>query len=429
MERRRFGMRPGLDVMRAVLAGLGNPQDALKVIHVAGTNGKGAVCAMLDAILRAAGYRVARYTSPHLVSINERFFLDGAPASDAALEAVADRVLDVVERLERTQGFEVTFFETLTAMAFVLFAEAKPDLVVLETGLGGRLDATNAVAARNVLLSVITRIGLDHCEWLGTTHAAIAEEKAGIVKPGRPVVCGVMPEAAKEAVERTASLNGCLFVAADEHVTADHLDPMTLTSALRNLPPITCGLYGAFQVENAMTALTAIDVLVKDCGLDVPDHAIVAGFTHVVWPGRCQRLVRDGVAVYVDGAHNPDGVEKLCQTMDSLLKDRRIITVMGMFRDKDYAKCIPEIARRSHVFIATTPPSHRALPARETAALASGKAPLVCIAQRPQMALISALRFAGPDDVVLCCGSLSFLGRCKETMQYLIQDNAKYNII
>ena len=182
MERRRFGMRPGLDVMRAVLAGLGNPQDALKVIHVAGTNGKGAVCAMLDAILRAAGYRVARYTSPHLVSINERFFLDGAPASDAALEAVADRVLDVVERLERTQGFEVTFFETLTAMAFVLFAEAKPDLVVLETGLGGRLDATNAVAARNVLLSVITRIGLDHCEWLGTTHAAIAEEDAANLK-------------------------------------------------------------------------------------------------------------------------------------------------------------------------------------------------------------------------------------------------------
>lgn len=196
MERRRFGMRPGLDAMRAVLAELGNPQDALKCVHVAGTNGKGATCAILDAVLRAAGHRVARYTSPHLVSVNERFFLDGAPAPDAALAAVEGRVLDAVERAERAHGFQLTFFETLTALAFELFAEAKPDVVVLETGLGGRLDATNVIASP--LVSVITRIGLDHCDWLGATHAAIAEEKAGIVKPGRPVVCGAMPLAARE---------------------------------------------------------------------------------------------------------------------------------------------------------------------------------------------------------------------------------------
>ncbi|MGN0845871.1 MAG: bifunctional folylpolyglutamate synthase/dihydrofolate synthase, partial [Kiritimatiellia bacterium] len=162
MERRRFGMRPGLEVMRAVLEKLGNPQDALRYVHVAGTNGKGATCAILDAILRAAGYRVARYTSPHLVSINERFCIDGKPVSDEALAPVVDRVLDVVEQLERARGFEVTFFETLTAVAFQLFAEAKPDVVVLETGLGGRLDATNVV--KDVLVSVITRIGLDHCD-------------------------------------------------------------------------------------------------------------------------------------------------------------------------------------------------------------------------------------------------------------------------
>ena len=163
MERRRFGMRPGLETMRAVLAELGNPQDALRCVHVAGTNGKGATCAILDAVLRAAGLRVARYTSPHLVRVNERFFLDGAPASDAALADVGARVLDVVERLARDRGLEVTFFETLTAMAFLLFAEAKVDVVVLETGLGGRLDATNVVASP--LVSVITRIGLDHCDW------------------------------------------------------------------------------------------------------------------------------------------------------------------------------------------------------------------------------------------------------------------------
>ncbi|MGN0847904.1 MAG: glutamate ligase domain-containing protein, partial [Kiritimatiellia bacterium] len=155
----------------------------------------------------------------------------------------------------------------------------------------------------------------DHCDWLGTTHAAIAEEKAGIIKLGRPVVCGAMPQAAKETIGRVASLNGCSFLAADEHVTVECLAPMKLTTAVRNLPPVEFALFGAFQVDNAMTAITAVDVLEKTCGFAIPDHAIVAGFRNVVWPGRCQRIVRDGVEIYVDGAHNPDGA---CALRDSL---------------------------------------------------------------------------------------------------------------
>ena len=333
MERRRFGMRPGLETMRAVLAELGNPQDALKCVHVAGTNGKGATCAILDAVLRAAGLRVARYTSPHLVRVNERFFLDGAPASDAALSDVGTRVLDVVERLERDRGLEVTFFETLTAMAFLLFAEAKVDVVVLETGLGGRLDATNVVASP--LVSVITRIGLDHCDWLGTTHAAIAEEKAGIVKPGRPVVCGAMPLAAKETVARFASLNGCPFTAADEHVCLERLDPLTLTTAVRRLPPVSFALPGSFQAENAMTALAVLDVLSRDCGIDVPDHAVVSGLEGVVWPGRCQRVDQDGVTFVVDGAHNPDGAVALRDAVRRLGLPGPVGLVAGYCGDKD----------------------------------------------------------------------------------------------
>lgn len=315
MERRRFGMRPGLDVMRTVLAALGNPQDELCYVHVAGTDGKGATCAMIDSVLRAAGYRVARYTSPHLISLNERFVIDGVPVPDDVLESVVDRVLDVIELVEREQGFEVTFFEALTAVGFQLFADAKPDMVVLETGLGGRLDATNVVADANVLVSVITRIGLDHCEWLGSTHAAIADEKAGIIKLGRPVVCGAMPLAARESIGRVASLHGCNFVAADEYVTVGGMSPLMLTTALRNLPPIDFALFGAFQVENAMTALAAIDTLSRDCAIDVPDHAVVSGLRDVVWPGRCQRIILDGVEIIVDGAHNPDGA---CALRDSL---------------------------------------------------------------------------------------------------------------
>lgn len=327
-------MKPGLATMRALMARLGNPQDKLRCVHVAGTNGKGATCAIVDAILRAAGYRVARYTSPHLVAINERFFFDGAPVSEAALEGVAERVFPVIEALEAEQGAEVTFFECLTALAFVLFAELKPDVVVLETGLGGRMDATNIVT--NVLVSVITRIGLDHCDWLGTTHAAIAEEKAGIIKIGRPVVCGAMPLTAKETICRFASLNGCRFVAADENVTVECLSPMKLTTAARNLPPVEFSLCGAFQVDNAMTALAAIDVLERDCGLDVPDHTIVTGFRHVVWPGRCQRVVHDGVTIYVDGAHNPDGA---CALRDSIRRQPDVKgpvgLVAGFCGDKD----------------------------------------------------------------------------------------------
>ena len=279
-ERRRYGMRPGLSTMRALLDALGNPQDSLKVVHVAGTNGKGAVTAMLDAVLRAAGYHVCRYTSPHLVSLAERFFVDGAPASAEALDAAAETVFPAVEALEREKGVEVTFFECLTAVAFVLFAREKPDFVVLETGLGGRLDATNV--APNVLVSVITRIGLDHCDWLGDTHTAIAEEKAGIIKPGRPVVCGMMPESAKETVERVASLNGSAFYSAADHVSVVTASPLVATTAHRNLPPIDLALFGAFQVENALTVLTAVDALVQDCGVNVPDHAIVAGLEGVV---------------------------------------------------------------------------------------------------------------------------------------------------
>ena len=316
--RRRFGMRPGLDTIRAIMAALGDPQDTLRCIHVAGTNGKGATAAMLDSILRAAGYRVARYTSPHLVALNERFFIDGKPASDEMLETAAERVFPIITRLEREQGLEVTFFEALTAVAFVLFARNRPDVTVLETGLGGRLDATNIISSP--LVSVITRIGLDHCDWLGHTHAAIAAEKAGIIKPGRPVVCGAMPSEALDAIRAVAARQGSpLFCAV----------PWTL--------PPNFALFGSFQRENASTVKTVIDVLRSESTTgttgaspvgphDVPaqilprpfaisDSAIANGLANVVWPGRCQRIVRDRATFIVDGAHNPDAAAALARAL------------------------------------------------------------------------------------------------------------------
>jgi len=320
-SRRRFGVRPGLETIRALMSALGNPQETLRCVHIAGTNGKGATAAMLESILRAAGCSTARYTSPHLVSIAERFFLNGMPTRSEVLDAVADEVFPAVERLEREKGLEITFFEALTAVAFVLFARARPDVVVLEAGLGGRLDATNVI--ERPLVSVITRIGLDHCDWLGRTHAAIAEEKAGIVKPGRPVVCGAMPNEALEVVKRIASVRGA---------------PLMVAPAWK--PPAGFALFGGFQEENAATVKAVVDVLrggVSGARGDffVPDDAIARGLSSVVWPGRCQRIERDGVTFVVDGAHNPDAAAALVAALREMRLPGPVGLVAGFCGDKD----------------------------------------------------------------------------------------------
>ena len=343
MDRRRFGVRPGLDTIRAILSELGDPQNSLQFVHVAGTNGKGAVCAFTDAILRAAGLKVCRYTSPHLVSVRERFFVDGAPAAEDELNAAAEAVFPVVERLEKERGMEVTFFECLTAVAFVLFARIRPDVAVMEVGLGGRLDATNVIAPENLLAAVITRIGLDHCDWLGTTHAAIAEEKAGIVKKGRPVVAGAMPAVAREAVALAAARLGAPFISAECCSVAagpgvDWTRPV-LTSPRRRLPPVHLSLTGPFQVENAMTALSVADALVEYANLQIPDSAVVGGLESAVWPGRAQRVVSDGVEFIIDGAHNPDGAVALMETLRVGALARRddapTAIICGFCGDKD----------------------------------------------------------------------------------------------
>lgn len=305
LARRRFGMKPGLDTIRALMERLGNPQDSLRCVHVAGTNGKGQTCAYVDSILRAAGCRTARYTSPHLVAINERFFLDGAPAPDAALAAVSERVHAALG------GLEPTFFEYLTAMAFCLFADFRPDVVVLETGLGGRLDATNVIS--RPLVSAITRIGLDHCEWLGSTVEEIAREKEGIVKPGCPVV-------------RSDSR-------ADE----------------------------TFAQENARTARKIVEVLRTVHGFAISDEAVERGLASAVWPGRFQRVEKGGRVFVVDGAHNPPACEALAASCEcERLKCAAI--VCGFCGDKDVAENLRILRRLSGAAFAVPFGNPRAMP-------------------------------------------------------------------
>ena len=282
--RRRFGMRPSLDAIRGVCAALGDPQKELRAIHVAGTNGKGAVCAMIEACLRSGGLRACRYTSPHLVRINERFFVDGKPVDDATLERAADKVFHA----DSDTNSQLTFFEALTAVAFLVYAEAKVDYAVLETGLGGRLDATNVCRPE---LCVITKIGLDHCDWLGDTVEKIAAEKAGIIKKGVPIVLGNNDPAVVDVVKARASEVGAPFVYAPDVADESEI-------------PDGFSLVGSFNRENAVTAIAAL----KTLGLT---KGMADGLGNVVWPGRFQRVGR----FIIDGAHNPPAARALAAAL------------------------------------------------------------------------------------------------------------------
>ena len=307
--RRRFGMRPGLDSIRRLCAALGDPQERFRAVHVAGTNGKGAVCALLDAALRADdGCVVGRYTSPHLVKLNERFFIDGRPIFDEKLEHFAEVVHGA------PSAAEATFFEALTAVAFLAFADARVDHGVLECGLGGRLDATNICESE---LCVITRVGLDHCDWLGDTVDKIAAEKAGIVKSGVPVVLGRNDPVVRTVVESRAKEVGAPLVYAP-----DVADEGEVPEGLQ--------LRGTFNRENAATALAALRVM-EGLGKGAMPRGLEKAWSGVVGPGRYQRVGE----FIIDGAHNPPAAVALAATLSEDYPGKKLPLVAGFCGDKD----------------------------------------------------------------------------------------------
>ncbi len=301
--RRRFGMKPGLKTISRLLDSLGNPEKKLKAIHIAGTNGKGATAAIIDAALNEGGRLSGRYTSPHLVKLNERFFLKGEPAEDADLERIAFSVSEKAADIE-----DLTFFEALTAIAFKFYAEKEVDYLVLETGLGGRLDATNVCSSA---LTIITKIGLDHCDWLGNSVEEIAAEKAGIIKSGVPIILGKNEEKVIEVVRKTAAERKAPFYYAPDMVKEDEI-------------PADFPLKGVFNRENAVTALAALKILTA-----ITQHSSLKLQylpRSVVWPGRFQEIGR----FIVDGAHNPPAAKALAE---SLTEDVELI--VGFCGDKD----------------------------------------------------------------------------------------------
>ena len=443
----------GLERMRDFMHALGDPQEKLRYVHIAGTNGKGSACVMTQSILTAAGFRTGLYISPHLDQFNERLSIDGQMISDADLRRLSARVRAAAETL----GEEPTDFEMITAMAFCWFEEQHCDLVVLEVGMGGRLDATNVISSPEVC--AIMHIGLDHTEFLGDTVEKVAAEKAGILKPGADCVLyhqlpGVMevvqkrfadvnPDAAARADAATDTAastfsadsccasgaadttNGTLDIAHSNYDSGSTksaaarlvtTDPAAFTARARsidgqvfdyrNRPNLRIQLLGNYQMENAMAVLDIIDCLQRR-GFGISEEAIRSGLAQATWPGRFELLSRDPLLI-VDGAHNPNGVEALVDTIRAYFPDQKINFVMGVMKDKDYHTMLRLIAPYAARFITELPDAHRALrpEALKSEIRAYFDGP-VETADSVTAAVERAMEIAeGTDVITICFGSL-----------------------
>lgn len=348
----------GLERMRDFMHALGDPQEKLRYVHIAGTNGKGSACVMTQSILTAAGFRTGLYISPHLDQFNERLSIDGQMISDADLRRLAARVRAAAETL----GEEPTDFEMITAMAFCWFEEQHCDLVVLEVGMGGRLDATNVISSPEVC--AIMHIGLDHTEFLGDTVEKVAAEKAGILKPGADcVLYHQLPGVMEVVQKRFADVNP------DAAARLVITDPAAFTTRTRSIDGqvfdyrkrrnLRIQLLGNYQMENAMAVLDIIDCLQRR-GFGISEDAIRTGLIRASWPGRFELLSRAPLLI-VDGAHNPNGVEALVDTIRAYFPDQKINFVMGVMKDKDYHTMLRLIAPYAARFITELPDAHRAL--------------------------------------------------------------------
>ncbi len=410
----RLGMKFGLESISRLCAALGHPERAFASVLVAGTNGKGSVTAMAEASLRAAGHRTARYTSPHLLRLEERFVIDSAPVATADLLVAAARVQAVTERLVARRALEAlpTFFEFTTATAFEVFRRAGVKIAVLEVGLGGRLDATNVVTP---LVAAITSIALDHEEQLGHTIAAIAREKAGIIKPGVPVVCGPVPEEADAVIAEVARTAGAPLVRVRDAVTVTpHVSGVVDFRAGRYvLERVELALRGRHQIDNAAVAVALLAELDGD-GMRVDPDAVRTGLASVCWPGRLEHLQAGDTAVLLDAAHNPAGAAALREYLVAIGWSDCVL-VFGAMRDKDVGSMLSRLAPLCRHVVCTTAPGARARSAAEIAASAARAGPWsVEVEPDPAAALARACRAGGR---VVVAGSIFLIGPLRDILR------------
>lgn len=425
--------RLGLERIRELLERLGRPQDRLKFVHVAGTNGKGSICAYLASILGAAGYRTGMFTSPYIERFEERIRVDGAMISPDELRDVTLAVREHAEAMAEETGDHPTEFELMTAVALEHFARFGCDIVVLEVGLGGRLDSTNVIDAPEAC--VIARIGLDHTALLGNTLAAIAGEKAGIIKEGSAVVSWPQESEAMAVIEHAAAEHGCElrvpdFAQLEEGAIRweDGASPFRSFS-YREWTDLRTGILGSYQPQNATVALEVVDVL-RGRGWRIPDEAVRAGVAQTRWPGRFEIVEGgsspDGSAIVVDGGHNPQGARALADSLAEVFPGRKPVFVVGVLDDKDYPRMLEDVLPLGSAFVCVTPDNPRALPAHKLARAIrwTGQDLLGCsacvnpvVARDFEDAIRRARELAGPDGLICAFGSLYSVAALKEAVR------------
>lgn len=383
--------RLGLERTRELLAALGDPQKSLKFVHVAGSNGKGSTCAMLDAILRSAGYRTGLYISPYIQEFCERMQVNGQNIPGETLAEITQQVKDIADTMED----HPSQFELVTAIAMAWFLRERCDIVVLEVGMGGALDSTNVIDAPEV--AVITNIGLEHTEYLGNTLAEIAATKAGIIKPGCDAVLYGQSRQVEEVVERVCRERGVPLSVARPGRLEYHIS-----------------LLGEYQTRNAAVVLETVKRL-RRRGWEIPETAVVRGLEQVRWPGRME-LARRRPDVVLDGAHNPQCMAALAQSLRGMYPGKRLIFLTGVLADKDYPAMMEELTPLAREFYTLTPDSPRALPARKLAEYLEEQGAKASPCGSVQEGLDRALAAAGAEDAVCICGSLYMIGEARRRL-------------
>jgi dihydrofolate synthase/folylpolyglutamate synthase len=378
---RALGVDLGLERVRTALSRLGDPQRRFAAVQIAGTNGKGSTAAMTEALLRAHGVRTGLYTSPHLGRFSERIRVAGH-------EADGDRLAEVGKKVAAT-GLPLTYFEIATAIAFVVMAEDAVDVAVLETGLGGRLDA---VTAAEPLATAITSIGMDHMAYLGDSEGAIAREKAGVLKPGVRCFLGRLSETADAEIARVAAEVGA---------------PLSRIGRDFAVPNFRLGLAGAHQLENAAIALELARAAVADRDASLDDATIARALADVRWPGRLERVAED---VVLDCAHNPAGARALAAALADIAPGRPIVLLISVVSDKDPSGMLEALAPVATAIVVTRSPNPRSLPVVPLSAVARAHHANVDIDEDADHALAKARRLAAPDGLVVVCGSTFLVG-------------------
>lgn len=416
-ELRQLGSVMGLTVMQELCARLGNPQDALKFVHIAGTNGKGSTLAYISTVLQRGGYRVGRYISPAVKEYRELFQIDGKPITQSGLCKYLEQVKAAAEAMAADGLPHPTAFEVETAVAFLYFLDKQCDIVVLETGMGGTLDATNVI--KTTIVSVFTSISMDHMGILGDSLEKIALSKAGIIKNKCYVISAKQPPEVMKILRQAAILRKAKFYTADVSraknvrysVTRQHFT----YDKYRNLE---IALLGQFQIENAVVAVEALTALGR-AGFPLPEEKLRQGLLEAKWPGRFEVIGKKPLFI-ADGAHNEDASKKLAESIRFYFADKRIIYIMGMLKDKEYDKVLRNTYELAEQIITVTPPGDRAMHGYELAQAAKEYHGSVTVADSVQEAVEIAYLLAGQDRecVIIAFGSLSYLGELINVVEH-----------